>query len=178
MSSQNHQKIKSFFEQALKYKKSGNLYESIELYKKSIELDQNIYEAYFNISNIYEEIGDYDSAIKYLSIAKDLNQNDYEINVNLGNLFIHKQMFKEAMQQFQIAFTKNQIDPRISNSVGMLQRKFNDNVNAKKAFEYTLSIDKNNDFAIRQLSIIERILGNYKVGLELLYKLTGKISLK
>ena len=82
------------------------------------------------------------------------------------------------MQQFQLAFKLNPKDFRISNSVGMLQRKFNNNIDAKAAFEYSLSIDPENDFARRQLSIIERILGNYEKGLEILYELTGKISFK
>jgi hypothetical protein len=60
----------------------------------------------------------------------------------------------------------------------MLQRKFNNNLNAKDAFEYSLSLDPGNEFAINQLSIVERSMGNYEKGLDLIYQLTGKISLK
>jgi tetratricopeptide (TPR) repeat protein len=111
-------------------------------------------------------------------MAKKLKPNDYEMNVNLGNLYTQKKMFKEAMEQFQIAFSINQKDIRISNNVGMLHRKLNNNIDAKSAYEYTLSIDPNNEFALRELSIIERLLGNYESGLKYLYHLEGKVTLK
>jgi hypothetical protein len=51
------------------------------------------------------------------------------------------------------------------------------NLNAsKEAFEFSLTIDENNDSAKTKLSDILRLQGDYKKGLELYYETTGKIT--
>jgi tetratricopeptide (TPR) repeat protein len=58
-------KIKTYFEQAACQKRIRNYKESIEFLKKIIKLDPQIFESYFNISNLYQEKGNYGEAIKF-----------------------------------------------------------------------------------------------------------------
>ena len=93
----------------------------------------------------------------------------------MGNVYFEKNDFHDALECFKIAFALSPNNCIISNSVGFLHYKMKNFTASKAAFEFTLSIDKNNEPAKRKLSDILRLNGDYLSGLRLYYDTTGKI---
>jgi len=70
------QEFSLIFNIALANKNLKNIKDSIYYYKKSIEINPNSYDAWFNLSHLYEIEGETYKAVDALSICKRLKPND------------------------------------------------------------------------------------------------------
>ena len=94
----------------------------------------------------------------------------------MGNSYLKKGDFTKALESFKIAFSLSPKNTMISNSVGFLHYKMGNLSASKEAFEYSLSIDKNNGIAKDKISEILCITGDYHNGLRMYYEVNGKIT--
>ena len=94
----------------------------------------------------------------------------------MGNSYLKKGDFTKALESFKVAFSLSPKNTIISNSVGFLHYKMGNLSASKEAFEYSLSIDKNNGIAKDKISEILCINGDFHNGLKMYYEVNGKIT--
>jgi Tfp pilus assembly protein PilF len=94
----------------------------------------------------------------------------------MGNSYLKKGDFTKALESFKVAFSLSPKNTIISNSVGFLHYKMGNLSASKEAFEYSLSIDKNNGIAKDKISEILCINGDFHKGLKMYYEVNGKIT--
>jgi tetratricopeptide (TPR) repeat protein len=66
---------------------NNNYLKAIDYYNKIIDINDSIYEVYFNKGAALIKLRDYDNALKTFDEAKQLNSNDCELYYNLGLIY-------------------------------------------------------------------------------------------
>ena len=173
--SKNNIDLKILFNQAMEQKRTKNYFDSISTFNKIAKIQPNVYEVFFNLGNIFYELKDFDSAILNLEKAIDIYKFDPEAYTNLANAFLQKKMYPSAQESLKKAFNLLPSDSRISNTAGMLNIALGNYNDAKNAFEYTLTLDKDNYLALDQIGDIFLLMGDYQNGLSYKYKASGRI---
>ena len=67
--------------------KDNNYLMAIDYYNKMIDINDTIYEIYFNKGAALIKLKDYDNALKTFEQAKQLNSNDCELYYNCGLIY-------------------------------------------------------------------------------------------
>ena len=80
------------------------------------------------------------------------------------------------MENFKVAFSLSPKNTIISNSVGTLHYEMGNMTASMEAFEYSLSIDNDNDYAKKKIIEILCLSGDFHKGLKMHYELNGKIT--
>lgn len=90
----------SLYNLGLKSYESGD-YESAEtFFKRSVELDPEFADAYFNLGAIYKKLKKYPFAINSFQKAVELNPHDYEAIFELGTSYFEDKNFLTAKKYF------------------------------------------------------------------------------
>jgi len=99
----------------------GHYEDSIESFKKAIELDDSNYDYHFNLGVVYLEIEDYDAAIESFGRAYNLDTKvrDTELFNNWGAAYYAKGDFEKASKAYSKAVWYNSGDPENFNNAGL-----------------------------------------------------------
>lgn len=74
-----------------------NYEESLEFFKKSIELNQDYYQAYHNLAQVYYRLGDVNNAILNLNNAIKINQEYIQGYYSLALVYYEQKEFDESI---------------------------------------------------------------------------------
>ena len=94
----------------------------------------------------------------------------------MGNSYLKKRDFTNALENFKVAFSLSPKNTITTNSVGNLHYEMGNLSSSLEAFEYSLSIDSNNEFAKEKISEILCLSGDFHKGLNMFYEINGKIT--
>jgi len=81
----------------------GNINESINYYKRAIELQPNYAYAYGNLGNAQSKAGLLNEAINNYKRTISLDEGNPLPHYNLAIVYLKKEMFDEALAEFKIA---------------------------------------------------------------------------
>lgn len=109
--------------------------EGLSAYKKVISLDENFYQAYYNIANIYYEREDYTQAVNYYKLAVKKN-NKFEYGYfNLGCTYLKLKDYNNARKSFEAAIKLNSKEPDYYYNLGYTYKKMGNQKRADKAIK-------------------------------------------
>ena len=88
-----------YFSQGVNYYKLNKVEDSINSFKKAIEIDPKFYEAYYNLALVQESRGYhyYDEAIATYEKLIEIMPEDYESMYNLGNLLYKRGYLSKSL---------------------------------------------------------------------------------
>lgn len=112
---------------------------AIESYRKAIEIDPKLINAYNNLGNIFLEQDDIDSAEEVFKKAIAANPLHFGGYVNLGNLLLEKrQQIDEAISCYNKAFELNSLDTSILNNLSLAYKLKNNELESLFYRAYSL----------------------------------------
>lgn len=109
--------------------------EGISAYKKAISLDEDFYQAYYNIANIYYEREDYVQAVNYYRLAVKKNDKFAYGYFNLGCTYLKLQDYNQARKSFESAIKINSQEPDYYYNLGYTYKKMGNQKRADKAIK-------------------------------------------
>ena len=86
-----------YYNQGIDFYNSNEIQNSINSFKKAIELDSKFYEAYYNLAKIQESYKYYNDAIATYEKLIEIMPEDYESMYNLGNLLYKRGYLKKSL---------------------------------------------------------------------------------
>ncbi len=81
----------------INYTKKGNYDQAITYFKKAIETDSSLTNAYYNLGSVYKCIGNRDKSIKAFQLLLRNDPNDDEAAYLLAGLYFEKQDYEKAL---------------------------------------------------------------------------------
>lgn len=109
--SDNFEEAANIYNEAIDVYKQDDVAQSIELFKKAIELDPDFYEAHYNLAQILMSINKNDEALIPLERIVKLKPNDSEALYNLGKIYYKKGFLSKAHEYLiKIADTSAQYE--------------------------------------------------------------------
>lgn len=81
----------------INYTKKGNYEQAINYFKKAIETDSSLTNAYYNLGSVYKHTGKKDKAIKAFQLLLRNSPNDDETAYLLAGLYFDKQDYETAL---------------------------------------------------------------------------------
>jgi tetratricopeptide (TPR) repeat protein len=88
--------------------------------KESIKINDNYFEAYFNLGDCYRKLGKFNEALGNFSKCIEINKNDPDIYNNLGLLYYENEQFDLAILNFEKYLTFNSDSPFGYNNLGLV----------------------------------------------------------
>lgn len=79
------------------YTKKGNYEQAISYFKKAIETDSSLTNAYYNLGSVYKHIGNKDKALKAFQLLLRNNPDDDETAYLIANIYFEKQDYEKAL---------------------------------------------------------------------------------
>jgi len=135
--------------------KQSRTRDSINCFKKTIKLDIENFDGYFNLGVAYSAIEQFENALRYCNIALSLKPNDYRVIVNIANIRKKQNSFQEAYENYKKA---SLIEPKldlIHFNMG-LTLKLMGNINeAEKEFTIAIGLNPSNGEYYRALSLVK-----------------------
>ena len=118
--------------------------EAEEILKKSVEINNDKYLIYANLSLIYEEKQDYKKSLEYAQKAYNLNPYDIDICVNLARKYLLNEKYQEAIDVYLDLLKIKRNEPGYYYSIGVLYDKMGDKQKSLEFAEKAVQIDQNN----------------------------------
>jgi len=135
--------------------KQSRTRDSINCFKKTIKLDIENFDGYFNLGVAYSALEQFENALRYCNIALSLKPNDYRVIVNIANIRKMQNSFQEAYENYKKA---SLIEPKldlIHFNMG-LTLKLMGNINeAEKEFTIAIGLNPSNGEYYRALSLVK-----------------------
>jgi len=131
------------------YREAGRCEDAIPYYDRIItsfsRKNDRIWQEYFSRGACYEELGDWEKAKMDLYTAKDLNPDNAMVLNYLGySLLIRDEKLEEALGFIQIAAEKEPENGSVIDSLGWLQYRTGDTVNALISLEKAVRLSPDN----------------------------------
>lgn len=106
--------------------KQSRFDEGIDLFQKSLAINNNNVEAHYNLGKAYQEIGEWDKAFFSYTQVLALNPNDAKTHNNLGVMYAQKGRFTEAIVEFKQALKLNVKNGQIHSNLASAYYSLND----------------------------------------------------
>ena len=114
---------------------------AIESYKKAIEINPNLADAYAGLGNLYLDDGKVEDALRYLKKAIEINPTYISVNMDLGAAYSENDQIDEAIASYEKAV---EINPRITLAyfyLGELYLEKGDKENAIRAHKKVIELE-------------------------------------
>jgi len=121
----------------------NKLEDSINKYKKSIQINQNFFEAYNNLSGAFFKLKKYDESINTLKKAIQINPNFAEAYYNLGNVYHEIEKFNESIDNYKHAIKINPKYAKAYNNLGNSYREIEKTKESINNYKQAIKIDSN-----------------------------------
>lgn len=141
------------FEQALAAEKAGELKKALELYKMSLQIDAQFFDAWLNAGAIYAREGKADKAIVCYQRAL-VSKEDNRALYNLAGEYFKSDRYEDARKMLSKAI---KADPRFLQAhllLGYVLGKIGDNQKAEISIKNALKIDSENRPALTALTLL------------------------
>ncbi|BCX15090.1 MAG: glycosyl transferase [Patescibacteria group bacterium] len=152
--------------QGAKLLAEGKAKQAITLFKKSINLDDKIVAAHFDLALAYMQTGDELSAIESLKKTTKLKPDDFEAFNLLGHLYMNQKMVDLALPCFLKATKINPMMAEAHYNLGVayMQKKMFDK--ALSAYKKSLKVFPNNSIVFNNIGVVYEDMGNPQKALE------------
>lgn len=146
----------SLFKYATVLYKMGSDQESLDKYYEALALlteeNENLFELYKNMGNIFVRQGDFDGAEEYYSKAFTLNNKSDVLLVNFGTLEVQRNDFGKSLYCFRQAIEANPENDKAWVGLAMVHNQFGDSDLAWANIETALDINPKNRTAVHLLA--------------------------
>ena len=95
------------FNIALANKNLNNIQDGIYYYKKAIEIDENSYDAWFNLSHLYGIEGETHEAVKALEVCRNLKPDDKDTEYFYSIALLRIKDYDRGLKHFEQRFCKD-----------------------------------------------------------------------
>ena len=130
----------------------------MKYYKKAIESDSQLKEAYNNIASIYIRQNNFEKASIYLQKSIEINPNDYVAMYNLGAIYQNingKQNESKSLYRRSMRENPNYVSPKIG-LAKLLILSSGDTEEAKDLFRDVLKLEPENNDIKQMLEYFEK----------------------
>lgn len=117
---------RQYLEQANKHYNEADYIKALDLYKKSLEENEIVYDKSIQLYNIgvcYLKLKDYEKSIEYLKEAVKENNRDSRYFFNIGYAYSLLNNAKESYRHFNIAWALNNNDIDCEKAIKLLEAK-------------------------------------------------------
>lgn len=158
--------------------KSGKIDEAKKEFLKSISLDGENGDPYFNIGLIYFDEYDLDNALTFLGRAVALNPSDSQFLAELGHVCLELNREKDAITLFEEAMNNNPGDAKIDFRLGhfYLYKRKAPRI-AIRHFNKGLEKNPSDQFALVDMAIAHWVLGHKRKVKDLHLRIQGMRAL-
>lgn len=122
---------------------NGNIYFSIENYRKAIEINKDYDRAYYYLGHLYEKIGEKNLAINTFKECVRIDRYDFNSLNIIGAIYIDLKQYKKALYYIDKALSISPSYGMALYNKGVLKKAENKNNEALEI--YTSAIDKYDD---------------------------------
>ena len=139
------------------YNNLGNYEKSIKSFKEIIEIDKNNSDAYYNLGIIYKTIKEFDNSIINYNKCIEINPYKFEAYNNLGNIYRDKNKTKQAIDKYIQCL---EIDPNYTialQNFGVCLQNFRFSKSSKVIDRNILNVLKKNNI-LRPFDIIQNLI--------------------
>jgi len=140
--------IGSYLYLGLIYFENDDFNHSLACYKKAIELNPYIYEAWFNCGRIYSALKMSTEAIDSFEHAIQITSNTCEVFYYLGNEFLLKERLDDALKAYNKTIEIDPMSQMAFYNIGNILLRKMDIDGAINAYNMCLSINPDNDMAL------------------------------
>lgn len=112
---------------------NANYSKAIDFYQKSIEIDSNYYDAYYNLGYAFFLNDDFDKAIEYLNKAITKNDTDANAFFLLGGIYIEKENYDRSIELFKEGI---RLEPDSPDELYLLSMLYEETGNSTYAMSY------------------------------------------
>lgn len=109
--------LEKSFNEAEKFRNSGNFVKAISIFLKIIKENNNFEPALNNIANCYFQLNEFELAEKYFLECLKINENNLTTLNNLGLLYLKNKNFKKSLSIFNASFTKNNNQEKVAEKI-------------------------------------------------------------
>lgn len=171
--SKNKEVLKLLEEAHLEYNNS-NFSNSLELYKKVLEIEPNNEEALTNLGVVSKALGNHKEAIEYYIKSIKVNPHSALTYNNLGNAFKAIKDYKRAILAFSDCIKRDPKNSNAYNNLGMVYESTGDNAKAIIAYKEAVKIDPKFSKAVNNIGVVlykqkkyEEAIGIFKIALKI-----------
>tara|TARA_B100001175_G_scaffold261626_1_gene230831 strand:+ start:133 stop:891 length:759 start_codon:yes stop_codon:yes gene_type:complete len=134
--------FQSHYALGIVYSDKQEFEKSIESYNKAIDIKDDSSEAHNNLANLYSLLNNPEAEYHYKRTIELVPQEIFP-RLNLSNYFIKISKFKEAKVYLEELIDLDLTSKEVFNSMGVVFKGLEDDINAKKMFMKSLDLDNN-----------------------------------
>ena len=144
-----------FYNLGIVYEKMKNFHKAKEAYLKSIDLNEEAYDAIYNLGLVYIELGEYENSISAFNQILQVDEDDSNTYFNIGLAYFKQGKFVEAMDNFQKTIDLNDEDLYAHFYIGNIYKEFGDLESAREEFNKVLELSPDYSWAYYNLAVID-----------------------
>lgn len=160
--------IPTQFNLAVCYAKTGDVGRALQLYRRVLDQDSNIYEARVNLAILLDEAGDLLPAAEEYEKAAAIRPDDSNMRLALGLLYMRMFETEKAYGHLSTAEQKGLKTPRLFIALSEAAHLKNDEAKSLAYLEQAHNLDPANKSLRRQLGILYREAGALPKAVEVL----------
>ncbi|HID57108.1 TPA: tetratricopeptide repeat protein [Candidatus Poribacteria bacterium] len=126
------------YNEGVKLQKEAKYRKAINSFRKALELDPNLTEAYLNLAFCLQRMRRFDEAIKTLQQALQIKSDFVEARYNLGTLYLKLGWYPEAIEELEKVVKARPYMAEARHNLGIALYHMNRYVEASTQFEETI----------------------------------------
>lgn len=139
-------------------------------FEKAVSIDNQFFQAKYNLGETYSTIGEYEKSLNVLKQLESKYKDSSYYHVLLSTISIKKNNFSEANLHIQDALRLNKNSEGAYTNLGFIQYSEKNYKDAKANFEKVLSLNPKQDLAYNNLSLIYANEENFSKAIEMVNK--------
>lgn len=139
-----------------------NYIEAISRFRKSIKINTNFADGYYNLASLLSKFDLNEDAIENFKKAISFKSDFFDAYYNLANIYSKILNFLEAEKNYKICLDIRPNSLDVLNNLGINYRKEDRHVEAIEIFNRILILDKNYFFAYNNLGLVYYDIGNFE----------------
>jgi len=143
------------------YADAGFYEESIECYKRYVEITKSGYEGYMKMGASYESLGETDEAIRAYRKSIICNPHNIEVYIYLGSCYTGLAKYNEAIEMYLNAIKQNTEENILYFNLGIVCEQCKKYPEAAKAYELALEINPDDEETTYHLGAVLTELRKY-----------------
>lgn len=143
------------------YVKEGGQRKAVDEYLKLIEINNQDFESYYKVANLFTDLDKKDEAISTLTNLLSKKPDYPEATIALGDLLIERQDFKEAANIYNEALKYNPASFDLNYNAAIVYTMLNDFASAKLYFEKSAELNTiiyNTKYSLAEIAIMYKEL--------------------
>jgi protein O-GlcNAc transferase len=147
---------------------------AINLFKKSINIQSNFFEAYYNLSCVLKDVKRFEEAMSFARKSTEINPSSAEAHRIYGDLLLELKYWDDAIVSYEMAIKINPNNANIYFSLGYALSKIDKNDMAISSYDKAIEINSlyaeafdNRGNVLKKIKRYNEALANYKKAIEI-----------